>query len=363
MKSLSRRVGVVAFLLGAAVIAPLHVFGSSCTELGSLNLPHIAITSSVEVAAGVFSPSPEKSPTEHKVYPAAVPAFCRVVGVIHPVPESSIGFEVWLPMYSAWNHRLQGVGNGAYNGRISYGSLENAINLGYAAASTDTGHTGGDVKFVVGHPERVADWGYRAVHVTTEAAKLILNKYYGTAPVHSYFNGCSTGGHQALQEAQRFPDDYDGILAGDAGNDRVHLNVGFLWGFAAAHPNGQLILPDDKLPLIHQAVINACDAKDGVKDGILEDPLACKFDPAVLLCKGPETAACLTSEQVEATKKIYAGPRNPRTGESIIAGYAPGSEVITGGDYTGWKNFITGPKEPSRLDVWKYWVFNNPDWD
>lgn len=176
-------------------------------------------------------------------------------------------------------------------------------------------------------------------------------------------NGCSTGGHQALQEAQRFPDDYDGILAGDAGNDRVHLNVGFLWGFAAVHPDGQLILPDDKLPLIHKAAIDACDAKDGVKDGILEDPLACKFDPAVLLCKGPETAACLTSTQVEATKKIYAGPRNSRTGEQIIAGYAPGSEVITGGDYTGWKNFITGPKEPSRLDVWKYWVFNNPDWD
>jgi feruloyl esterase len=355
MRNLNFFARLFAVIFAAGALVP-SAFGSACTDLRTIVLPHSSITSAVEMPAGTFTPSTENASAERKTYPAAVPAFCRVIGVIHPVPESTIKFEVWLPSPDAWNHRLEGVGNGAYSGRISYGPLENAINLGYAAASTDTGHTGSDLKFAVDHPERIVDWGYRAVHVTTEAAKLILAKYYGTAPTHSYFNGCSTGGHQALQEAQRFPEDYDGILAGDAGNDRVHLNVGFMWGFAAVHPEGRLILPEDKLPLIHKAAVAACDA-------ILEDPLACKFDPGVLLCKGAETAACLTSAQVEGVRKIYAGPHNPHTGEQIIAGYAPGSEIVTGGDYSGWKNFIVGPKEPSRLDFWKYWVFNKPDWD
>lgn len=362
MKFVDSRVGCSALVVGFSALLPLHALASPCTDLKRMSIADTTITAATDMEAGIFSP-PAGNSSSGTVYSGKVPAFCRVIGVSRPTKDSEINFEVWLPQAAAWNHKLQGVGNGAYNGRITYGGMENGVNNGYVVTTTDTGHTGGDLKFAVGHPERIADWGYRAMHVTTTAAKLILTEYYKAAPVHSYFNGCSTGGHEALAEAQRFPEDYDGILAGDSGNDRVHLNVGFMWGFAAAHKDGKLILTEDKLPLIHQAAINACDAKDGVKDGILEDPMSCHFDPAVLLCKSADTSACLTPDQVDAAKKIYAGPRNPRTGEQIIAGYMPGSEVVVGGDYTGWKNFITGPKEPSRLDFWKYWVFNNPDWD
>jgi feruloyl esterase len=332
----------------------------SCADLKQLDTPELNITMASPVEAGVFTPHVESATSTRKPTPASVPAFCRVTGVLHPVAASNIGFEVWLPLPNAWNHKFEGVGNGAYTGRISYGPLENAVNLGYAAASTDTGHSGSELTFTVGHPERIDDWGYRAVHVAAQAAKKIIAAYYGAVPQHAYFNGCSTGGSQALSEAQRFPEDYDGILAGDAGNDRVHLNVGFLWDWNAAHPDGQLILPDDKLSLLHEAALKACHAEHDV----ILDPAACRFDPGVLLCKAGQSDSCLAPVQVEAARMVYAGPRNPRTGESIIAGMAPGSEVIHhGGDYAGWKNFITAPAEPSRLDFWKLWVFENPRWD
>jgi feruloyl esterase len=333
---------------------------ASCADLKQLSTPELVITMASPVEAGMFTPVAAGEISSRKQLPAKVPAFCRVTGVLHPVAASNVGFEVWLPLPGAWNHKFEGVGNGAYAGRISYGPLENAVSLGYAAASTDTGHSGSELNFVAGHPERIDDWGYRAAHVTALAAKKVIAAYYGAQPQHAYFNGCSTGGSQALAEAQRFPDDYDGILAGDAGNDRVHLNVGFLWGWNAAHPAGELILPDDKLALLHQAALNACHAEHDV----ILDPASCHFDPGVLLCKGGQTTGCLASQQVDAARKIYAGPHNPRTGESIIAGMSVGSEVIHGGgDYAGWKNFITGPAEPSRLDFWKLWVFEDPRWD
>jgi feruloyl esterase len=199
--------------------------------------------------------------------------------------------------------------------------------------------------------------------VTAETAKLILRAYYGHPPQHSYFNGCSTGGGQALSEAQRFPDDYDGIIAGDAGNDRVHLNAAFLWAFSATHKDGQLLLPESKLPLINKAAIAACDKNDGLKDGIIADPLQCHFDPGALLCHGGNRESCLRPTEVEAVKKIYAGPKNPRTGKRIIAGWAPGSENLTSGDYAGWKNYVLSEAEPARTDFWKYFVFDDPNWD
>jgi feruloyl esterase len=349
-----------AILLGTTTVA---ANASTCADLVSLPIENTTITSAVDVPAGVYDPLEQERATR-KTYPSLVPAFCRVAGITHPVPASTIRFEVWLPALSAWNHKIEGTGNGAYSNSLSWGGLINAIRLGYAASSTDTGHSGGDLKFAIGHPERIEDWGNRAIHVTAQIANAIVTHYYGAAAQHAYFNGCSTGGHQALSEAQRYPQDYDGILAGDAGNDRVHLNVGFLWDFAAAHPDGKALFTDADLHLLHNAAIAACDAKDGVKDGILSDPLSCGFDPVVLLCKASQTSGCFTQQQVDAARKIYAGPRNPRTGEQIIAGYAPGSEIIeNGGQYLGWQNFITTPTEPQRVDFWKYWVFNDPNWD
>ena len=350
-------------LTAGLVFAVTVARAESCSSLSGVKIDNVEIATSVDVPEGKFQAQPQPG-SQHVIPAAQVKAFCRVIGVARPVAGSEIGFEVWLPKAEMWNKRLQGVGNGAYAGRISYGALENALNEGYAAVSTDTGHHGSELTFVVGHPEAIKDWGERAMHVSTQIAKALIRAYYGAAPEHAYFNGCSTGGMQALSEAQRYPEDYDGILAGDSGNSRVHLNAGFLWDFEAAHPNGSLVLDDTALELVHNAVLQSCDAADGVKDGVLEDPMECQFDPAALACKAGQTSKCLNRSQVEAVRKIYRGPRNPRTGATIIGGYSPGSEIITGGgDYQGWKNFITGPKEPARVDFWRLWVFHNPDWD
>jgi len=339
------------------VLMPTPVFAAGCEELQKLNLPDVTVASASNIPPGSFTPRGSSVALHTQ-------GFCRIEAVARPVPGSIIGFEVWIPPADRWNHNFEGVGNGAYIGAISYGALANALQRGFAAASTDTGHTGSELSFAIGHPEKIVDWGYRAVHVMTEAAKLIIRDYTGSFPQHSYFNGCSTGGAQALAEVQRFPADYDGVVAGDPGNNRVHLNIGFLWAFAATHDStGKSILPTSKLQLLHDAIIAACDASDGIKDGIISDPQACRFDPASLLCRGRETDTCLTPLQVEAVRKVYQGPRNPRTGEQLIAGYSPGSESPPEDEYKGWKTYITDLNEPMRLDFWKYWVFNDPNWD
>ena len=332
--------------------------GANCEDLVKLNLPDVTVTSATSMPAGPFTPPGSSNALE-------TPEFCRVVAVARPTSDSVINFEVWIPPAAQWNRNFLGVGNGGYTGAISYGALANALNRGFATASTDTGHSGEDLKFAAGHPEKIVDWGYRSVHVMTESAKRIIAGYAGMLPKYSYFGGCSTGGEQALSEVQRFPSDYDGVVAGDPGNDRVHLNVGFLWAFAATHDaNGTAILPTSKLPLINKAAVAACDGLDGIEDGIISEPQACRFDPGVLLCKGAENDQCLTAAQVEAVKKVYAGPRNPRTGEQIIAGYSPGSESALGDEYEGgWKTYITERNEPMRLEFWKYWVFHDAAWD
>lgn len=347
-----------AVLIGSVALTAPQARGEKCGELVKLSLPDVTLTSATNVAAGQFIPPGSSNALE-------TPEFCRVVAVAKPTSDSAINFEVWIPTGTRWNHDFLGVGNGGYTGAIRYADLADALKRGFTAASTDTGHTGADLTFAAGHPEKIVDWGYRAIRIMTVSAKLILRAYSGAFPKYSFFMGCSTGGHQALSEVQRFPTDYDGVVAGDPGNDRVHLNVGFLWAFAATHDsNGNAILPTSKLPLINRAAVAACDSADGVKDGIISDPQACHFDPGVLLCKSEENDQCLTANQITAVKKVYAGPRNPRTGEKIIAGYPPGSESPVGDDWAGgWKAYITDRKEPMRLDFWRFWVFNDPTWD
>jgi len=346
------------FLLACVTLLPTQARAARCENLTKLNLPDVTITSSANMPAGRFTPPGSSNSIETH-------GFCRVIAVAKPTSDSVINFEVWIPSATDWNHNFEGVGNGGYTGAIQYAELADALKRGFATASTDTGHTGTDLTFAAGHPEKIADWGYRAIHIMTESAKLIIREYSGALPKRSFFMGCSTGGHQALSEVQRFPADYDGVVAGDPGNNRVHLNVGFLWAFAATHDaNGATILPTSKLPLINKAALAACDAGDGVQDGIISDPQECHFDPSVLLCKGEENDLCLTGPQVAAVKKVYEGPKDPRTGEQIIAGYSPGSESPEEDNWAGgWRMYITDPKEPMRLDFWRYWVFNDPKWD
>ena len=278
------------------------------------------------------------------------------MAVSRPTADSEIHFEIWIPPASAWNGKFEGTGNGGFSSNMGFPAMARALSEGYATAGSDTGHQGDDLKFGINHPEKINDWAYRAVHVMTDTAKLVVRDYYGRLPQYSYFNGCSTGGQQALSEAQRFPGDYDGIVAGDPANNRIHLIAAFLWGWEALEKDPASPLPAAKLPMITKAAVDACDALDGLKDGLIDDPRRCKFDPAVLLCKGGDGENCLTAPQVAAVKKIYDGPKNPRTGAQIFTGWPRGSE-------TAWTSYIVGHEEASRNEFWKYWVFNDPKWD
>jgi feruloyl esterase len=244
--------------------------------------------------------------------------------------------EVWMPA-TGWNDKYQGHGNGGFAGAIGYAALGAAIKRGYAAAGTDTGHTGGDAAWALGHPEKVIDFGYRAIHEMSMKAKVIIDAFYGHDPEHSYFASCSDGGREALMEAQRFPEDYDGILAGAPANFWTHLLVGGMWVNLATLLDQASYIPASKLPAIGASVLAACDAQDGVTDGILNDPRQCNFDPATLLCQGADSSSCLTMPQATALKKIYAGPHDS-AGQRIFPGYMPGAEDGPG----GWAPWITG---------------------
>lgn len=318
----------VTFRLGAA----------SCENLLNAKLPDTTIASAAVVAAGAFAPPQAEPPGLGSVDYKALPAFCRVTGVLKPSTDSDIRFEVWLPV-AGWNGRFQGIGNGGFAGSINYNAgLANAVANGYAAASTDTGHEQQDIRagWALGHPEKIVDFAYRAIHLTAVTGKALTESFYSQAPRHSYFSSCSNGGRQALMEAQRFPGDYDGIVAGAPANDWVDLFSGFIWNAQALNTPGGFI-PPAKFSAVEAAVLAACDAQDGVKDGVIDDPRNCHFNPQTLLCQGAETASCLTADQVKTLARIYAGPSDSK-GTSIYPGFPPGGESGA----TGWPGWIAG---------------------
>jgi feruloyl esterase len=340
----------VSFVFVAAPAA-----GAPCESLASLQLPDTTITTAQTVAAGAFSlPAAPAGKGKGKAADSYrdLPAFCRVAATLRPTSDSDIKIEVWLPEAN-WNRKYQAVGNGGWAGVISYPAMAQALRRGYATSSTDTGHTGGSGSFVLGHPEKLIDYGWRSEHEMTLKAKAIVDAFYGSGPRFSYWNGCSTGGRQGLQEAQRFPNDFDGIIAGAAANRTLLA----MWiGFAALKDPASFI-PPEKYPMIHQAVLNACDARDGVKDGLIEDPTRCKFDPKVLLCKGADGPSCLTTAQVEAARKILSSPPHPTRGGDLFPPLVPGTEL-------GWGVQAGGPElTGNMLDHYRYVVFKDPNWD
>ncbi len=291
-----------------------------------------------------------------------LPAFCRVQGVSRPSVDSDIRFEVWLPQPTAWNRKFLSTGEGGFAGQLNYqrngldGAMDELLRRGYATASTDTGHVSTDSWWGIGHPEKVTDYLYRAKHVTTVAAKAIIATYYGQAPTKSYFSSCSNGGRQGLIEAQRYPDDFDGLIIGAPWNFQSHSNAGFIWNAQALAAPGAAI-PAEKLPAVTAAVVAACDASDGLADNVIADPRRCSFDPRSLTCKGADSNNCLTPPQAAALQKIYDGPRNPRTGESIFPGFAKGSEA-------GWTGMVRPTTAASGLLVYfSNLVYRNREWD
>ncbi len=334
-------------LLAAAALVPCAA-GASCESLGSLPLPQARITSAQSVAAGDFTPAGAQ-PIHN------LPAFCRVAATLAPSPDSDIRIEVWMPA-SGWNGKFQAVGNGGWSGAINYGGLANAVSRGYASASTDTGHAGGSAEFAFGHPEKLIDFAYRSEHEMTVKAKAVIAAFYGSAPRRSYWNGCSSGGKQGLKEAQKYPEDYDGIIAGAPANNWVALLSSDMMNSVALLKDPASHIPPDKLALLHRSAVVACDRLDGVEDGLISDATKCRFDPAALLCKGSETDSCLTAAQVEAARKIYGPFTNPRTHKEIFPGLEPGSEP-------GWVAF-NGPQPFSiSNDYFRYVVRQNPNWD
>jgi feruloyl esterase len=336
----------------------------SCDSLAQLALANTKIIMAQAVPAGPFTPPSAPSPVPGM--PAVIkdlPAFCRVAAEISPTPDSIIKIEVWMPL-ADWNGKYQGEDNGGFAGLIGYSSLGAAIKRGYAAAGTDTGHVGFDAAWALGHPEKVIDFGYRGIHEMSVKAKAIIDAFYGQQPQRSYFVGCSDGGREALMEAQRFPEDYDGILAGAPANYWTHLMVGAVWVNLAILPDPASYIPAEKIPAIGAAVLAACDAQDGVTDGVLNDPRQCHFNPSTLLCQGADSNSCLTAPQVTALKKIYAGPVDS-AGHRVFPGYVPGAEEGPG----GWTPWITGKTPGSDFMLFfgkQYFanmVYDQADWD
>jgi feruloyl esterase len=324
-----------------------------CESVANVVMPHTAIVSAKVVAAGEFTaPGGGRRPAAAF---QALPSFCRVQATLRPADDSEIGIEVWMPA-AGWNQKLQSVGNGAWAGVIAYPALATALAQGYATASTDTGHVGNGPAFIPGHPGKLIDFGYRSVHELTVAAKSIIAAFYGEAPKLSYFNGCSTGGRQALEEVQRYPADYDGVIAGDPVYDSSRIQGTQLWLWQIFHKDEASNLPPEKLALLHAAVMAACDALDGVKDGVLEDPTRCGFDPGDLKCRNGDAGNCLTAPQVEAARQSYVGPVNPRTGQPVWPGREWGSE-------TGWVNHSGLEPSSYAAELYGYVVFQDPHWD
>ena len=343
---------VCALLLAALIPDRTLHASASCASVSMLALPNATITLAQAVEAGPFTPPAQGNVSETS---RALPAFCRVAATLKPTRDSDIKIEVWMPA-SGWNGKFQAVGNGAFNGSIAYPAMMTALARRYATSSTDTGHAGNNASFAPGHPEKVIDFGWRAVHEMTAASKTIIAAYYEAGPKFSYWNGCSAGGRQAMKEAQRFPADFDGIIAGAPGLDWTGRAAQAVRIAKALEKTEAARLSQTDAQLLHRAVVQACDALDGLRDGLIADPTRCTFDPAVLQCHGSDGAACLTPAQVETARLIYSAGVNPRT-KREIAGLAPGSEL--GWTQMGW----TASARASGLDQFRFIVFNDPGWD
>ncbi len=364
---MERFAAIALVLVSGAFLPSARAAGKSCEQLAQLALPNTKITSAQSVAAGAFEPPANLAPwlaRDPSLF-KRLPAFCRVTADAQPTTDSDIKIEVWMPA-SGWNGKFRGQGNGGFAGEIDYAALAGAVDQGYATAGTDTGHAaeGTDAKWALGHPEKIIDFAYRAIHEMTAIAKAAVKAFYGDAPQRAYFSNCSNGGRQALMEAQRYPDDYDGIIAGAPANYWTHLLASALWDAQSTTEDPASYIPTSKIPTIAKAVNAACDAEDGVADGVLNDPRRCRFQPASLLCKANDSDSCLTQPQITALKKLYEGAHDSK-GHEIFPGFLPGGEDGPG----GWGLWITG-EGPGKSLLFAFgggyftdMVYGQPDWN
>jgi feruloyl esterase len=286
---------------------------------------------------------------------AQLPAYCRIAAILKPSSDSHIEMELWLPLEN-WNGKFLAVGNGGWAGNIETGAMAAGLARGYATASNDTGHKGGSAEFVVGHPEKLIDFGYRSMHEMALQSKALIKAFYSRAPQLSYYQGCSTGGRQGMMEAQRYPEDFDAIIAGAPVYNMVHLNIQSVARQVDVLRDPSKIIPANKMTMFAKAVVDACDANDGVKDNIISDPQMCKFDPQVLMCKAGDGPDCLTTAQVASAKQAWA-PVKSKKGEIVYPGSSPGFE-------SGYRMPTPGqPINPLFGDMPRYVGHQDANWD
>ncbi len=332
----------------------------SCAALATFSLPKTKVLAAQVVESGQV---------DLGAGPVALPTFCRAVLQLTPTTDSDIRVELWMPL--EWNHTFRGVGNGGFAGVVDYVALADAVKQGYAAAGTDAGHSAAatDASWALDHPEKVIDFGYRAVHLMTKTSQQVLKAFYGAAPKQTFFSSCSDGGREALMEAERYPSDYNGIVAGDPAYDWTGFMTGAMVNSKVHDTKAAGYIPATSLPLINAAVLAACDASDGVTDGVVSNPDACHFDPEVLRCKRSSPTgnaspnACLTAPQVKTLQQLYAGAFT-RDGLQIVPGYVPGGELGP----NGWAAWITG-SAPQTGGLYLFgesffanMVYDNPQW-
>ncbi len=353
------------FLLATSAFA--QSAENRCARLQQLTLDHAHVLSAEVVTPGTFVAPPRPTgPNEQIALYKQLPAFCRVKVQAVPSSDSNIQIEVWLPLEAAkWNHRFQGQGNGGFAGEIDYQALARFLDDGYATAGTDTGHfaDGIDARWALHHPEKITDFGWRGVHQMTVQAKAVLAAFYGTPAAHSYFASCSDGGREALMEAQRFPADYDGIVAGAPAYNWTALLTSAAIGMQALLDDNASYIPATDISFIHRSVVDHCDKLDGVTDGILGDPRACHFSAAALICKSAQGKSCLTAPQIKALSAILT---EHKFGHTTIPAILPAGGEL---DPNGWPSWITGQERGKSAmagfgtGYFANMVYSDPHWD
>ncbi|MGD8339604.1 MAG: tannase/feruloyl esterase family alpha/beta hydrolase [Gammaproteobacteria bacterium] len=320
---------------------------TACSAVEELQLPELAQVSASWYRAGATD-IPELAADSDTQQLAA---HCRVRGRIEP----AIGFEVWLPAPENWNGKFLAIGGGGTAGNISYTRMAPMLNQGYATASTDTGHSSRDWEWM-SDDGLLRDFAYRAIYEMTAKSNAIVSNFYARPASYRYFNGCSLGGRQGLVEAQRFPDDYDGIVAGAPVNAYVDTRLTQVWAMQVVQPAlpGQSALDADALALVTATATAQCDTLDGVADNVLEDPRRCNFDPGRLQCGFASPGRCLSAAQVQAVRQMYAGPALPGAGR-VAPGFPVGSE-------TGWSFALAAEPPEISLRFLRRVIFDDPLW-
>jgi feruloyl esterase len=339
------RIFLPAILFVGLCAPALH--SQSCESLSKLVSPTVTINLAETISAGTFKSSDSKTTISD------LPAFCRVSATLKPTSDSDIQTEIWLP-FSTWNGKFMAIGSGGWGGSINEKGMAEALRRGYASSAVNDGHVGAGASFIMGHPEKFIDFAYRAVHEMTVEAKILVKAFYGHAPLYSYFYGCSGGGREGLLQAYRYPDEFDGIIAGDPAN--IRRNAWALWLAVQTFKDPAAHIPPEKYGMIHRTVLDACDAKDGLKDDLIEDPETCQVDFKLLKCKATDGPECLTQRQVQSAQTIISAATTP-TGKVLFPRLEPGTELE-------WARLAGGPRPADLfLDEFRYVVYQNPDWD